>query len=192
MRYIDKQKKIELLKGVHDLSGAVELDPSNPFFHPIPEGKVIKFDVDGVPFLADYTPLDMGVIEAGASISALYVQAMNTLKNGYTQSEIDTFPMKQAAMDAYYSGSSTEDNWHLSYLAGLEGATGEESQPDLDAIILSRAEKIKTARDVFWSVSSKLESIRNKYYDQLSDGQDNSQIVESLKSDYIEFGAIIE
>lgn len=70
MRYFDKLNKSELIAGLHDISAAAKLDDSNPFFHPMPDGKMIGYDRDELPILVEYKHPEVTITERVAILEA--------------------------------------------------------------------------------------------------------------------------
>lgn len=56
-RYFNKVTKNEAVPGLHAITGdCVELPDDNPYWHPLPHGKTIGYDSDGMPVLINDVP----------------------------------------------------------------------------------------------------------------------------------------
>jgi hypothetical protein len=111
----------------------------------------------------------------------LYNDAILALQNGYSDEEVKTFPLKQAAADQYLSTNpSSVNNLSASSRLMMENMVGSTD----DIIITQKLESIVNASSAFSQLAGQIEFLRNSHIDQLVDGQDNSDVVESLKLAY--------
>ena len=113
-------------------------------------------------------------------ISDLYNQAILYLQNGYSDEEVKTFPAKQLASDQYLTEPKSVANLSASSRLMMESITGSTD----DNVISEKLERIVSASSAFSQLAGQIEFLRDSHIDQLVDGQDNSDVVESLKLAY--------
>ena len=165
-------------------------------------GKSIRI-VDGRPVAVTKV---LNLKQSIVRVSAIYEQMMLSLRSSYTNSELHTFPRKSAAAEAFIAGTAT--TLQKMYLAKLEGvlnglifATESQAQEifdliqsddpgapttmaEFDAAVEARAQKILAASVLFDTMTAEAERLRKVAESELQEGQDNTDVLDGLKSSY--------